>query len=72
MANAWQTLGQMLALAVRRSNLARGLVRAQGRRMPFARRLRAAWDCRECRLYRRAALLLLAMALLIWLMTAIQ
>jgi hypothetical protein len=40
--------------------------------MPFAHRLRAAWDCRECRFYRRAALLLLALALLLWLMTANQ
>jgi hypothetical protein len=34
--------------------------------MQLARRLREAWDCAECRFYRRAALLLLAAALIAW------
>ena len=33
--------------------------------MLSAGRLRAAWDCKECRLYRRIALLLLALALVV-------
>lgn len=40
--------------------------------MQLWQRLRAAWDCGECRLYRRAALLLLAAALLTWAATLYQ
>jgi hypothetical protein len=38
--------------------------------MTFTSRLRAAWDCTECRLYRRLALVLAASALLVWLLPA--
>lgn len=37
--------------------------------MPIAQRVRAAWDCKECRFYRRSALILIAMACLVWLTT---
>jgi hypothetical protein len=62
----------MLALTLHANDLARVAVPAQGLRMHLEQRLRAAWDCRECRLYRRAALLLLAAALLVWAATLYQ
>jgi len=36
--------------------------------MTFTSRLRAAWDCTECRLYRWLALVLVASAFLAWLL----
>jgi hypothetical protein len=36
--------------------------------MTFTSRLRAAWDCNECRRYRRLALVFLALACLGWLL----
>jgi hypothetical protein len=59
------------ALPLRPNDLARGRSRAQGYCMQFVQRLRTAWDCRECRLYRRVALLLLAAALLTWLAASV-
>jgi hypothetical protein len=38
--------------------------------MTFTSRLRAAWNCAECRLYRRLALVLVASAFLVWLLPA--
>jgi hypothetical protein len=40
--------------------------------MQLSRRLREAWDCRECRFYRHAALLLVAAALIVWATTLYQ
>jgi hypothetical protein len=40
--------------------------------MPIAQRVRAAWDCCECRFYRRAALLLIVLAILVWLAASQQ
>jgi hypothetical protein len=36
--------------------------------MPSLQRLRAAWDCAECRFYRRAALVCAALALGTWIL----
>jgi len=36
--------------------------------MTFTSRLRAAWDCNECRFYRRIALVLVVSAFLAWLL----
>jgi hypothetical protein len=38
--------------------------------MQFAQRLRTALDCKECVAYRRDAVLLLAIALVVWLATS--
>jgi hypothetical protein len=51
-------------------DLARWPDRAQGRRMTFTSRLRAAWDCKECRTYRRLSLALGVLAVAAWLLQA--
>jgi hypothetical protein len=51
-----------------RLDLARCLFPAQGLVMTLVDRLRAAWACAECRLYRRTALALVALATLFWML----